>query len=311
MYDPLYVDEYTAWLHGQVEKMIHEMEKISPSEVAEKYRYLPASVTPFPGYFDYSVNPFMREIVDCFDIRSPVREVNLMKGVQTTYTTTLENVLLYFMKQIKTAPVMFMTADAELAQARIENNIIPMIQLSGLQDIIRSSDSSNSRKTGLTRDHIQWDGGGYMVPFGANNANKMRMFSIMVMLKDEIDAWPDIVGKDGEPDRVSDDRCAAYWERRKIFRGSTPLITHSSKILRNYERGDQREYNVGCRHCSYLQVLRWEGTNKENGIKFGFHWEFQNGVLDLESVCYICANCGHTHYEIDKEKLFSEKEGAQ
>lgn len=311
MYDPLYQAEYTAWLKGKIFSMVDEMEKVLPSEFAERTRYLPSSVTPFPGYFDYSVNPFMREIVDCFDIRSAIREVNLMKGVQTTYTTTLENVLLYFMAHVKTAPVMFMTADAELAQARIENNITPMISLSGLNHIIQSSDTKNARKTGQTRDHIQWVGGGYMVPFGANNANKMRMFSIMVMLKDEIDAWADTVGqKQEEPDKTSDDRCSAYWERRKIFRGSTPLIKHNSKILRNYLRGDQRQYNVRCRSCSFPQILRWNGTNKETGLVYGFHWEMEEERLQLESVCYVCQNCGHKHYEHDKTKLFSENEGA-
>ena len=309
-YEPVFIAEYTEWLRRKISGMIHEMEKVSPSEFAERTRYLPASVTNFPGYFDYSVNPFMREIVDCFDIRSSVREVSLMKGVQVTYTTTLENVLLYFMAQVKTAPVMFMTADAELAQARVENSILPMINLSGLGHIIQSSDPNNRRKTGQTRDHIQWAGGGYMVPFGANNAAKMRMFSIMVMLKDELDGWPDTVGKDGEPDRVSDDRCSAYWERRKIFRGSTPLIKHTSKILKAYNRGDQRQYNVRCRSCAFPQALRWSGTNKETGLVYGFDWELQDGSVVLESVGYLCKNCGHKHYEHDKTKLFSEKEGA-
>lgn len=311
MFDPSFTDEYTRWLETQVTGMVAELTRIAPSELAEKIRYLPASVTPFSGYMSFNINPFMREIVDCFDVRSPVREVNLMKGVQTTYTTALETVLLYFMHHIKTAPVMFMTADAELAQARIENNIIPMINLSGISHIIQSSDPMNPRKTGKTRDHLQWVGGGYMVPFGANNANKMRMFSILALLKDEIDAWPDVVGKDGDPDKISDDRCAAYWERRKIFRGSTPVIRHSSKILRNYERGDQRKYYVNCRSCGFPQYLRWEGTNKQTGFVYGFHWEFENGLLIPDSVCYLCANCGHKHYEYDKTKLFAAAEGAR
>ena len=48
----------------------------------------------------------------------------------------------------------------------------------------------------------------------------MRMWSIMLMLKDEIDAWPDIVGKDGDPDGLTDDRCAAFWDIRKSRSGN-------------------------------------------------------------------------------------------
>jgi len=298
------------WIAEEVENLTDEIIHVSPSAYNEENRYLPESVTSIPGFIRYDVNPFMREIVDCFDIDSPVREVNLKKGVQITYSTVLESGALYFMGHVKTLPLMYMTADKELATARIENNFLPMLNHSGMADIIRSSDEGNTRKTGKTANHLQWEGGGYMVPFGAKNADKMRSYSICVMLKDEIDAWPDTVGKDGDPDALSDDRCSGYWERRKIFRGSTPLILINSKIEAAYRRGDQREYRVLCKSCGFPQKLRWSSTDKETGVVGGFHWELDRGVLVLESVCYLCQNCGHAHYEYDKERLFSENHGA-
>ena len=298
------------WLIESVEKITDHIDHVHPSIYNEQHRYLPESVTSMPGYIRYDVNPYMREIIDCFDIDSPVREVNLMKGVQITYTTLLESGMLYFMGHVKTVPLMYMTADKELAKARIENNIIPMINQSGFSHIIRSSDEGNTRKTGKTADHIQWAGGGYLVPFGAKNADKMRSYSIMVMLKDEIDAWPDTVGKDGDPDKLSDDRCSGYWERRKIFRGSTPLILGQSKIHKQYLRGDQRQYFVLCKSCGFPQVLRWETVDKTTGVIGGFMWDMEDNSLILESVRYCCQNCGHAHYEHDKERLFSEDFGA-
>lgn len=298
------------WLAEEVGELTDEVIHVTPSAYNEEIRYLPESVTSIPGYIRYEVNPFMREIVDCFDIDSPVREVNLKKGVQITYSTVLESGALYFMGHVKTLPLMYMTADKELATARIENNFIPMLNHSDLAHIIRSSDVGNTRKTGKTANHLQFEGGGYLVPFGARNADKMRSYSICVMLKDEIDAWPDTVGKDGDPDRLSDSRCRGYWERRKIFRGSTPLIKGTSKIEAAYLRGDQREYLVLCKSCGFPQKLRWETVNKETGVVGGFDWELDNGVLVLDSVCYRCQNCGKRHYEYDKERLFSEANGA-
>lgn len=299
------------WLAEEVEELTDKIIHVLPSMFNEENRYLPESVTSIPGYIRYDVNPFMREIIDCADVNSPVREVNVKKGVQITYTTLLESIMLYFMAHIKTVPMMYLTADKELAKARIENNIIPMINQSGFADIIRSSDEGNTHKTGKTADHLQWEGGGYMVPFGAKTADKMRSFSIMVMLKDEIDAWLDTVGKDGDPDALSDDRCSGYWERRKIFRGSTPLIKSSSKIQAAYLRGDQREYNVLCKACGFPQSLRWSTTDKNTGVVGGFVWEMEGGVLNLESVRYCCQNCGEPHYEHDKELLFSPDGGAE
>ncbi len=298
------------WIVSEIEGLTDEVVHVKPSDFNEANRYLPESVTPIPGYIRYDVNPFMREIIDCYDIDSLIREINLMKGVQITFTTLLESVMLYIMAHVKTVPMMYMTADKELALARIENNIIPMINQSGFGHIIRSSDEASTKKTGKTKDHLQWEGGGYMMPVGARNADKMRAHSIMIMLKDELDAWPDTVGKDGDPDVISDDRCAAYWERRKIGRGSTPLIKGRSKIYKAYKRGDQRKYMVLCLSCGYPQHLRWETVDKETGAVSGFTWDMEAGQLIHESVRYLCKNCGHGHYEHDKERLFSEDHGA-
>lgn len=297
------------WILSEIDGLTESISYLKPSEFNERHRYLPESVSPMPGFIRYDVNPFMREIIDCFDINSPVREISVKKGVQITYTTMLESVLLYFMAHVKTLPIMFMTADKELAESRIENNIIPMINQSGFDHIIRSSDEGNSRKTGKTKHHIQWEGGGFLLPFGAKNADKMRMHSIAVMLKDELDAWPYTVGKDGDPDALSDDRCSAYWERRKIGRGGTPS-TLPSKIDAAYKRGDQRKYMVLCKACSFPQYLRWSSVNKETGIIGGFDWDLDDGMLIVESVRYRCQECGHAHQEHDKERLFSPDHGA-
>lgn len=299
------------WLVEQVDGMVDRLDHITPSQYNEMVRYLPESVSPMPGYMRFDVTPTWREIIDCFDVESPIREVNVMKGVQVAYTTVLESIFLYFMGHVKTVPTMYITADKELALARVENNFIPMINQSGLADLIRSSDEGNQRKSGKTVNHIQWEGGGYMVPFGAQNANKMRSFSIMVMLKDEISGWPRFVGKDGNPHTLTDDRCTAYWERRKIFRGSTPLLSPNDPMDVEYLRGDQRKYMIRCKHCNYQQEIRWEGTNKQTGHVYGIYWEMEDDTLQLESVCYICANCAHKHYEYDKELIFSKAGGAE
>jgi len=304
----------SGWAIEEVKGLTEEVHHVTPSSYNEARRYLPPSVTSIPGYIRYAVNPFMREIVDCFDVESPVREVNLKKGVQITYSTVLESGAFYFMGHVKVLPMMYITADKELAKERIENNFIPMLNHSGMSHIVRSSDEGNNRKTGMTASHIQFEGGGYLVPFGANNAAKMRAYSICLLMKDEIDGWPDTVGpKKEDPDKTTDARCKGFWDRRKIFRGSTPLIKGSSKIQRAYLKGDQRKYMVVCmnKECQHLQFLRWEVKNPEKEITGGFRWGLDDdGMLVLDSVRYICPECGHAHYEHDKEVLFSEEAGA-
>ena len=301
----------TEWLADQIDEITEAITHVDPITFNEENRYLPDSVTPIPGPMSFAINPYMRELIAACDPRSDVREVNLKKGVQITYTTLLESILLYYIAYIKTRPCMLVSVDKEAVKIRIENYILPMLAQSDLAHLIQSSDEGNSRKTGKTATHLQWKGGGFLIPGGANNADKMRSWSIMLMLKDEIDGWAQLVGKDGEPDSLTDDRCASFWNIRKIFRGSTPLIKGISKIDYQYSRGDQRHYHVLCKHCNFPQALRWATKHKDTGVVGGFMWDMDDGTLVLESVRYLCQECGGEHYEQDKTKLFAEEHGAK
>lgn len=301
----LLLEDDCTWLMEQLDELTHEIDITSPSQWAEANRYMPPSVTPLAGFFDYAVTPFLREIVDCFDVRSSIREVNFMKGAQVGWTSgVLENAIGYAIAVAKSAPVMFLTADAELAKLRLEAYITPMIQQSGLADMIQSSDELSGRKNGKTDKKIEWVGGGYLLPFGALNANKLRSFSIKYLLEDEIDGYPEKVGKDGDPCKLAEARCKAYWEVRKILRGSTPLLKGNSRIESAFNRGDQRYYMVHCKHCKQAQSLRF--TGETDGDKWGLVWERDgDGNLIPESVFYKCQFCGGTHKESDKTRLFA------
>lgn len=300
------------WLAQQFEALTTEMEVLTPSEWAEKRRYLPPSVTSLPGFYRFEVAPYLREIVDCLGIDSPIREVSVMKGVQLGLTVgVLENGIGYFIDFVKTAPVMLVTADAELAKLRMESYITPMLQYSELDHLIKSADEKNTRKTGKTDKKIEWVGGGFLIPFGAQNANKLRSISIQVLLRDEIDGWPDVVGKDGDPVKLSADRTAAYEGSRKIADISTPLIKGQSKIADRFARGDQRYYYVCCLSCGYPQTLRFRHTDPETGEVTGIVWETEQGRLVPDSVRYLCKNCRHPHSNDDKTKLLKPENGAE
>ncbi len=301
-----------AWLADQVDGITDELRILRPSEWAERTRYLPPSVTALPGYFSFEVAPYTREILDCLSPESPIREVSWMKGVQICATTAvLENCIGYYMDAIGTAPMMLLTADAELAKLRLESYITPMIQHSGLEHRIRSSDETNARKTGRTDKKLEWEGDGFLIPFGAQNANKLRSVSIQILLRDEIDGYPDVVGKDGDPIKLSADRTAAYEASRKILDISTPLVKGQSKIEQRFRRGDQRYYFVRCLKCNFAQTLRWRRDNKDTGEVTGITWETERGHIVPDSVRYRCQECGHPHTNDDKARLLSPDHGAE
>lgn len=311
MPDVAYVSD-REWLAQQFDDLTVEMEVVSPSEWAERERYLPASITSLPGYFRFEVAPYLREIVDCLGVDSPIRELSFMKGAQICATTgVIENAIGYFIAHVKTAPMMLVTADGELAKLRMESYITPMLQHSGLSELIKSVDENNRRKTGKTDKKVEWVGGGFLIPFGAQNANKLRSVSIQVLLCDEIDGWPDVVGKDGDPVKLSADRTAAYESSRKIVHISTPLIKGQSKIADRFAQGDQRRYYVSCLECGFAQTLRWSRTDTD-GVVSGIVWETDDdGHVVPGSVRYLCQSCQHPHTNDDKVRLLSPDHGAE
>ncbi len=307
MFNEAHLRDSHAWLVERFDELTDEIIILQPSEWAEQKRYLPPQVTPMPGYYSFDVTPFLREIVDCLSPHSPIREVNVMKGVQIGFTVgVLENFVGYLIDYVKNAPVMFLTADAELAHLRMESNVIPMINASGLDDLIKSSDEKNPRKTGKTNKKIEWQGGGFLVPFGAQNANKLRSISVQYLLEDEIDGYPDTVGKDGKPCELVEDRTAAYELNRKILRGSTPLISQTSNILSAYSGADQRKYFVPCKHCGEMQFMEFNKCH-ETGAIYGLHWECdEDGTLIEDSVLYYCKSCQGAMTNDDKAWMYRE-----
>ncbi|MCP4502552.1 MAG: hypothetical protein GY822_21590, partial [Deltaproteobacteria bacterium] len=296
-------DDDDHWLDAQVGGLTDEALTLTVSQWAEKKRYLPRHVTPIPGFYSYDVTPFLREIADCMSVDSPIREIDFMKAAQVGATVgILENAIGYVIDHVRSAPSMLLTADAELAQHRMETYITPMLRHSKLNHLIRSADTTNSRKTGKTDKKLEWAGGGFLVPFGALNAAKLRSLSIQYLYEDECDAYPDKVGKDGDPQKLVEARTKAYYKSRKIARVSTPLLKGSSRIARGFKKGDQRRFFVPCKGCGKKQVLVFQGgKNKVDEKRHGLIWKVdEHGDLDLDSVRYLCKFCDHEHIDADK-----------
>lgn len=301
-----------AWLASQFESLTTEIASLTVSEWAEQRRYLTPSVSPLPGLYSFEVTPYLREIVDCMSVDSPVREVAVMKGSQLGLTVGLENIIGYYIDHVKTAPVMMVTADDGLAQLRADSYITPMLQASGLTHLIQSADEKNPRKTGKKEGKIEWLGGGFLVLIGAQNENKFRSTSAQALLNDEVDGWPDSVGKkQGDPVALARRCTEAFTTSRKNFDISTPLLADTSKIAKLFERGDQRYYFVRCLKCNFHQVLKWIHTDRETGVVTGMTWETEAGRIVPDSVRYLCQACSHPHTNDDKTRLLSPDHGAE
>ena len=295
------------WLINSHDNLTEDVKYISPSEWAESKRYLPPNLSPAPGFYEFSKTPYLKEIIDCLDIRNPVKVLTVKKGAQIGATVgILENAIGYLIDVVKCAPSMMITSDRKLAKTRYQKNIIPLLKHSGLESLIQSHDEGNERKTGRTENDIEWFGGGYLLINGAKTAAALRSSSIQFLFQDEVDSYPANVGVDGDPCELVEARTKAYHQSRKIVRISTPLITNTSRIDRYFKEGDQRHYYVPCLNCGEMQTLRFSGVDKDTGAMYGLDYEVDDkGWLVEGSVFYVCRYCGHRHVNADKTKMLA------
>ncbi|WP_407545964.1 terminase gpA endonuclease subunit [Vibrio parahaemolyticus] len=279
---------------------------ITVSEWAESKRELPRDVTVRPGKFKFGYTPFWREVADNMSVSSTIVLNAVMKGVQLGYTTAvLENTAGYYIDE-NPAQIMLVSATDDLI-AKTSSRIDHMIDSSGLRHKIFSQNSSRKKgqRSGDTVKHKEF-AGGYLHMGSAQSPASLRSLPARILLGDETDAWPESVGKDGDPYELFSDRGNTFGNKRRQIVGSTPLIEHTSKTYNEYLRGDQRRYHIRCTSCDADQPLEFfpNGDTGWGGITFE---RDKNGRLIESSVGYLCRSCGHKMKNKDKIRFLKEE----
>jgi phage terminase large subunit GpA-like protein len=302
---------------NDIDFLIEQFEKITavqkyelPSVFAERVRYLPKGLTPFPGKFSFSRHPYFKKIVDLFHPLNPAREIVFMKGNQIgSNTDVLETVLLYNI-MVDPKSQMFITADKELMKSGINTRIESMINYAGARHLIfaQSPKSKGSKNTGDTASAKEYPGG-FLHFFGSKNPDKFRQNSYQVAVADEIDAYKSSLKDEGDVISLVRNRTDAFARKRKIYWASTPLVKQTSKIEELFKFGDQEYFYVPCKYCGEYQTLEWHGKN-DDGEEYGIVWEndqdFRPITGDAEkgiesTVAYKCKFCGGLMRNHDKE----------
>ena len=286
------------FIDARIAGITDELLRYQVSEWAQEKRYLPPELTSKPGAWDNNYTPYLTEIMDCLSDSSPARKIVVRKAAQIGATTgLLENFIGYVIDH-NPAGMMYVSADKELTKMGVEVKVDRMLTSCGLSDRIKSADE-NSRKTGNTSSKKEFPGG-FLLAVGAQNPGKLRSMSVKYMLMDELDGFPPKLGNEGDPVKIAENRTKAFESVRKILYQSTPLVMQTSKINKQYLRGDQRQYHVPCKDCGHKQALVWKGV-KEDGSHYGITFDTTDkGVLVEASVGYVCENCGSIWRNYDK-----------
>lgn len=312
MYNREYFAQTGIWLADRIEEEVTvEYQHLTPSAWAEQRRTLPRSVTPKPGPFSFEDTPYWVEVLNRFDQDDDARFVTIQKGAQVAATTgVLENVFGYLVEHLRSAPGMYCTADDTLTKLRVDQYMIPMLEHSDMAHLIQSNSTINTRKQGATGDKIEWIGGGFLLPVGAQSANKMRSFPVQYLLRDEVSGWPLSVGKDADPMKLTETRTDSFSLTRKVLDLSTPNKASVDIVSRRFKLGDQRYFYVPCKHCGEMQVLKFR-VERDNS-HYGLHWDHEKTDTGRRitpgSVRYVCPFCGGEMINEDKSVIMRQGE---
>lgn len=127
--------------------------------------------------------------------------------------------------------------------------------------------------------------GGSLKLVSARAPRNLRGHTARVLLLDEVDAFEVDVRGEGDPVALAERRTATFGNR-KIIMGSTPVHESTSRILRAYEKSDQRIYECPCPACGEHHEIRWKDI----------HWQPDQP----ETAHWACPSCGGVVEEAGK-----------
>lgn len=253
-----------------------ETPALTGSQWAETYRYVSPEHNPEePGPWRNARVPYLTEIMDA--LTDPdVERVVVRKSGRVGGTECLNNFIGYIIDQRPRPTLVMLPTDGD-ARDWSKESLDPLLRdTRRLRGRVWDSEVGRRRKSS-TIQYKQF-GGGYVAIVGSNAARGLRRRSIAYLLASEVDGFALEArggrGKEGDPLALGIRRTQNV-RGRKIYLESTPA-EKPSRICREYDRTDMREYRVPCPHCGYYQTLKW--ANLE--------WNKQ----DLRSTVYRCGD---------------------
>jgi phage terminase large subunit GpA-like protein len=224
---------------------------LSVSEWAQSYRVLSRESTAKSGKWDNEEIPYQVEPMDAFNDPS-VSEVVLMWAAQTGKSEILNNVLGFF-AHADPSPQLLVQPTIELAEAYSKERIAPMIRDTPiLRQLVKDPRSRDSGNTLLSKVYP----GGNLALVGANAPSGLAGRPRRVVLKDEVDRYPESAGSEGDPSALADKRAESFPNAVKGST-STPGLRGASRIEKKLEASDCRKLHLNCPRCGHEQVLAW------------------------------------------------------
>lgn len=271
------------------------------SEWMERRMILSDGQSVYPGRFDFSITPYLREIADNLSVRSGVQETAVIKGNQLGFSTVSFGWIGYCI-DYGIGPALFVSGDQKMAEDTMEKRIDAVIASAGLQDKIQPVVKKRHDKSTGDRKDMKSYAGTFIRAAGPRSEGKLRSFPSRVNAVEEVDVFPMNLSGRGNPIEKIVRRADTFGPLKRIYYNSTPKLKASSQIEPLFEAGDKRLYYVPCKECGYLQPLTWAGLKwekREDGSP-DVDIDAATGQVIRDPVYYECTSCGARWRNSDK-----------
>lgn len=261
-------------------------EAITPTEWADRYRILGASVAAVPGPYRSDRVPYAQGIMDALG-DSEHREVYFMKPVQCGGSELGRNWLAWCV-DIDPGPTMIVFPSQDACRETIEERIVPMLRDCPRLERLTTGNDHDIRKGVIhllsCSIYTGWSG----------SPQALASRPIRYLLLDEIDKMAKWRGVEADPLSLAKDRTLTFRHRRKVFGLSTPTIPEGAIAKAVEACGDVRDYCIRCVACSKLQAPKWERVKWE-GQEASDAAELKETRRRLEAgeveAVYACEHC--------------------
>lgn len=252
-------------------------EQLRISQWAEKRLHIPRGAHVGPYRNEY--NPWGVDIMDTWQ-QAHIREINVCAPPQATKTISahccMANSIVY-----DPCEMMLIMPARDECREEMDDRIIPMLQQSPELAACLSDNPDDTSKY-----HIKFNNGAIIYTAWATSASKLARKAIKKLFFDEIDKYPDVVGKETNPFNLGEKRKRTFKHTYKIYRSSTPTLPtgpiwkflHGSDVI--------KVWSVYCPDCGAAQVM-----NRKTGLRYPED-KTPEEILQGKLARYACSECG-------------------
>lgn len=254
--------------------------KMVVSEWASDRRMLQAGVSRQPGPWCNEMTPYLCGPMDVYNDPS-VRHIVLCFGTQLGKTESLYNILGYIVDQDPYSTLLVYPREDD-SKTVSRTRIQPMIDDC---PSLRAKKPSQQDRYQLLEMHFP---GMILYMVGANSPAALAQKPCRNILRDEIDKYPNKVGKDADPLSLSEERAKSFWDIRKIVDVSSPTL-ESVGIWKQLQSCDViRAFMVPCPHCGEYQKLKFPQIKWDKPADGAEESKIQTAKLTARYECEAC-----------------------